>query len=200
MSNERSAGRRFDHDHGVTTQALLFLGELGGSRRGEAYAHATHYEPVGVEAFKELLRRLDDETIRASTFVDLGAGMGRALLLASEYPFKQIFGIELSPPLYTVARENIENARDLDMRCRDLRVVLGDTRKRRYPKGDLVVFLFNPFDDEVLRVTLDRIVRSRAGGDRVVLVYHMPVYPDVVEEFAIDAITHIREGLIARLR
>jgi SAM-dependent methyltransferase len=200
VGTERSAGKRFDRDHGVTTQALLFLSELDGAKPNEAYAHATHYEPVGIAAFRELLATLPEATIRSSTFVDLGAGMGRALLLASEYPFKQIFGVELSPALYVLARENLDRAQGFEMRCRDLRVAPGDARKQRYPKGNLVVFLFNPFDGEVLRAVLARMIRTRSSGDDVYLLYHTPVHRDVIETFAAETIAQPPDGLVVRLK
>jgi histone methylation protein DOT1 len=41
------------------------------------------------------------------TFVDLGSGKGRVLLMASDYPFKRIIGVEFMPELHRVAQENI---------------------------------------------------------------------------------------------
>ena len=40
-------------------------------------------------------------------FVDIGSGKGRALLLASDYPFREIIGIELSPELDRVAQGEV---------------------------------------------------------------------------------------------
>ena len=143
----RSSGRRFDRVHGVTTQALLMLGQLEPASGG-AYAHATHYEPVPVEAFAELVATLPEELVRTAAFVDVGCGMGRALLLASELPFRQVVGIELSPALHAIARENVANARGLQRRCRDVRIRRGDARRRprhaplsrgRASRGDLRV-------------------------------------------------------------
>ncbi len=175
---KRAAGRRFDREHGVTTQALLFLGELG-TERGEAYAHATHYEPVPIADFRALVRRVDKEAICASTFVDVGAGMGRAMLLARQYPFKQIVGIELSPHLAEVARENLARGHGFDVACRDVRLIRADARKRRMPRGELVVFLYNPFDAEALDAVLDRIAERRDPRS-VWLLYHTPVHGDLV--------------------
>lgn len=177
-TTKRAAGRRFDREHGVTTQALLFLGELG-TDRGEAYAHATHYEPVPIADFRALMRRVPKEFVRASTFVDVGAGMGRGVLLAREFPFKQIVGVELSPHLFEIARENLARAHGLDIGCRDVRLVRADARKRRMPRGDLVVFLYNPFDAEALDSVLDRIGDRREARD-VWLLYHTPVHGDLV--------------------
>ncbi len=196
----RASGRRFDRDHGVTTQALLFLSQLDGSARSEAYAHATHYEPVPVDAFRALLSYLPEPLVRSSSFIDLGAGMGRAVLLASEYPFRQIVGIELSPALHAIARANCDQARGLTVRCRDLRLRRGDVRRCRYPKGNLVVFLFNPFDGVVLRATLDRIVSTRSEDDRVVLLYHTPVHRDVVGEYTSEKLADSTGALAVVLK
>ena len=177
-ATKRAAGRRFDREHGVTTQALLFLGELG-TQRSDAYAHATHYEPVPVAAFRALMRRVPKEFVRASTFVDVGAGMGRAVLLAREYPFKQIVGVELSPQLLEIARENVARGHGFEVACRDVRLVRADARKQRMPRGELVIFLYNPFDGEALDAVLDRIAERSKAGD-VWLLYHTPVHEDLI--------------------
>ncbi|MGC1379946.1 MAG: class I SAM-dependent methyltransferase [Candidatus Baltobacteraceae bacterium] len=184
----RAAGRRFDRRYGTTTEALLFPSQLDGGAKGEAYAHATHYEPVPIDSFRSLLACVPEGFLPGATFVDVGSGMGRAVLLASEYPFKQIVGIELAPALHAIATENVANARGLELRCRDLRLLCGDARRRRFPKGDLVVFLFNPFDEIVLRETLERIVSSRARGAGVIVLYHTPVHRDVLAEYASDTL------------
>src|SRR5579883_1856526 len=40
------------------------------------------------------------------TFIDLGCGKGRALIVATEFPFRAICGIEYSDELAAVARRN----------------------------------------------------------------------------------------------
>jgi len=195
----RSSGRRFDRDHSVTTQAIFFLSQLGGTN-GAAYAHATHYEPVPVDAFRALLSRVPEPVVRAATFVDIGSGMGRAVLAASECSFKQVLGVELSPALHAIAQTNLTNARNFSVRCRDIRVCCGDARRARFPRGNLVVFLFNPFDDEVLRSVLDRILASRSEHDEVLLLYHVPVHRDVLIEYDSETIAELKDGLVARLR
>jgi len=47
------------------------------------------------------------DRLRDFTFVDLGSGKGRVLLMASHYPFKRIIGVEFIPELHQVAQENI---------------------------------------------------------------------------------------------
>lgn len=179
-NTERAAGRRFDHDYGVTTQAILFLTDLDPEQVGDAGAHATHYEAVPVGDFRALVDALPAEAIAASTFVDVGAGMGRAVLLAAEYPFKQVVGIEISPGLYEVARENLERAPRERRQCRDVRLVRNDARFWTFPPGNLVVFLYNPFDADALRMTLDSILNRRDPGTTW-LLYHTPAERRTIE-------------------
>ena len=170
---DRSAGRRFDRDYGVTTQAILFLGDLDPEAVGDAGAHATHYEAVPVDDFRKMMRVVPHDVVAASTFVDIGSGMGRAILLAAEYPFKQIVGIEVSPGLHEVAKENLARANAAKRRCNDIRLVREDARIFEYPPGDLVVFLYNPFDVEALNATLGALFARRNCGDTW-LLYHTP--------------------------
>jgi SAM-dependent methyltransferase len=181
VPKSRSGGRRFDHDYGVTTHAVLFLTDLDPDAAGDAGAHATHYEAVPVADFRALLAAVPDAAVSRATFFDVGAGMGRAMILAAEYPFKQVCGIEVSPGLYEVAKENLATARARDLRCHDIRLQRGDARIANYPPGDLVVFLFNPFDADALRATLASIADRRDPGETW-LLYHTPV-----ERAAIDA-------------
>jgi SAM-dependent methyltransferase len=191
VAKSRSGGRRFDHHYGVTTHAVLFLTDLDPDAAGDAGAHATHYEAVPVADFRALIAALPQAALPDATFVDVGAGMGRAMILAAEYPFKEVCGIEVSPGLYEVAKENLETARKRGLRCREIRLKRGDARITNYPSGDLVVFLFNPFDAEALRVTLASVANRRDPGETW-LLYHTPV-----ERAVIDAMPEWR--LVAEL-
>ncbi len=198
-NSERLSGRRFDHDYGVTTHAVLFLTDLEPEAVGDAGAHATHYEAVPVSDFRALLSHVPPETIASSTFVDVGAGMGRAMLLASEYPFRKVCGIEVSPSLYEIARENLAEARVRSRRCDDLRLVNADARLWKFPPGDLVVFLFNPFDALALRATLASILHRHQPGATWIL-YHTPVERAELEALAtVTLVAQERFGIVVRV-
>lgn len=188
VSSGRSAGRRFDAEHGVTTEALIFLGELDPEAIGPSLAFATHYEPTPVADIDALLDAVPLAPER-TTLVDVGAGMGRVVLHAARRPFRQIVGVEISPALFEVAKENRDRFQG-ERRCRDIRLVRADAASFAFPRGDLVVYLYNPFRAPVLAPLLDRLAAD-ARRD-VVLVYHTPV-----ERAAIDA--HPRFELVADL-
>lgn len=168
------SGRKFDRDYGVTTHAVLFLEDLDPDAVGDAGAHATHYEAVPVDDFRAMIAAVPQEVIASSTFVDIGSGMGRAVLLASEYPFKQVIGIEVSPGLHEVARDNIAKANHSPRKCHDIRLVRADARIVEYPPGNVVAFLYNPFDEVALEATLGALLNRRNPGETW-LLYHTPI-------------------------
>jgi SAM-dependent methyltransferase len=195
---ERSSGRRFDRIYGVTTHAILFLGDLDPDDVGDAGAHATHYEAVPVADFRALLSHVPAPTISHSTFVDVGAGMGRALLLAAEYPFIQTLGIEVSSGLFEVAKDNLAIASRARRRCNDVRIARADARMYEYPPGDLVVFMFNPFDASALAATLGAI-RARRRPGVTWLLYHTPVERAVLDtDGQWQFVAEIPSGIVAR--
>ena len=167
----RRAGQRFDANMGVVTEALLFLGELDPEAIGPSIAHATHYEPTPVGDLDALLA-LVPFPIEATTFVDLGAGMGRAMMLAARHPFARIVGVEISPALCAIARDNLAAIERASLRCRDVRIKRADARAYAFPRGELVVYLYNPFDATILHEVLERLAKR---ADRFALIYHTPV-------------------------
>jgi hypothetical protein len=167
--------RAFDREHGVDTAGIVRLDEL--PFRHANKSHGVRYEAILPEAFDALLDGLpigDGEL----TFVDLGAGKGRALLLASLLPFRRIVGVELSPELATVAAGNIERFASPRMRCLQLSVECADATTWEFPDEPLLVYLFNPFGEDLMRRVLANLDASLSRRPRrAVLVVANRMFP-----------------------
>lgn len=111
------------------------------------------------------------------TFVDLGCGKGRPLLVATEFPFRDIVGVEVSEELARVARRNGEILSARHPARTPLRVEVGDVTDFEFPAGDLVVFTYHSFGMELSRRVLRRIeaALSRAPESRLFFVLYNPV-------------------------
>src|SRR5580692_3477265 len=95
--------------NGVRTSGLIAGRYLKSGHRHDR--HVTAYYGVAPSVFQALIRRwlrsVPPGTIEETTFVDVGAGMGRAMLLAAEHPFHAVIGVELYPALVRIARRNL---------------------------------------------------------------------------------------------
>jgi hypothetical protein len=192
----RRAGQRFDADHRVVTEALLFLGELDPGAIGPNIALATHYEatpPGDVDRLLSVAQIVPERT----TFVDIGSGMGRVVMIASRLPFKQIVGVEISPALHEVARENLAIYDRGLQHCRDVRLVRADAADYAFPRGELALYLYNPFRAPVLASVLERLLDGPAR--RVTLLYHTPVERATIEASgAFELIGDLGFGVVYR--
>lgn len=158
----------FDWEHRVnTTEATVsFRNRLLG-------VFHSAYQPTQPEAFHEMLGELGIDYSQF-TFIDLGSGKGRTLLMASEYPFGRVLGVELLPDLNQIALENIAKYKGgVGDRVES---ICADARSFEFPPDPMVVFLFNPFPEAVLEEVLKQLLQSVEKHKRpVYLIYHNPV-------------------------
>jgi SAM-dependent methyltransferase len=162
----------FDQQFGVETSRLIFPEELASGKREDLYNAG--YFGVAPSVLRQVLRRLGLD-FRKYTFIDLGSGKGRALLIASEYPFRAIAGVELSPALQAIAVANIARYRSSAQQCQNLHSIEGDATEFTFPDGPLVVYLWNPFEAPVFTRVLANLEASLARQPReTYIVYIQP--------------------------
>lgn len=116
------------------------------------------YEPAPVPLVAERLGRWVGDHA-STTFVDLGCGKGRVCLQAARYPFREVVGVELRAGLARVAARNAAADRGPGRVAR-VRIVHGDAATVDLPDGPLLLWLFNPFEEDVVEAVVRRI------GDR----------------------------------
>jgi SAM-dependent methyltransferase len=114
------------------------------------------------------------------TFVDLGAGKGRAMLLAAAHPYRRIIGVEFARELHGLAESNTRAFAATRARCPPFELVCGDAAAYDFPSEPLVVYLYNPFGAEVMAPVARRLLASHAAHPRpIYVVYANPFLADV---------------------
>ena len=143
----------FDLEFGVRTSGLIAGRNLKCGNSADRYN--TAYYGVAPSVFHEMIalwrRSGPAGAIDEFAFVDVGAGMGRAVLLASEHSFRSVTGVELNPKLARMARKNVKIWKERGLAYAPIRIVCGDAVEFSLPKGPCVAFMFNPFGAPVMR-------------------------------------------------
>lgn len=164
----------FDLEHGTDTSGLIPGEQLVSGRRNDLWNSA--YYGISPSGFKQMMEALALDWQRF-TFVDLGSGKGRALLLASRFPFRKIVGVEIAPELSEIAVANIQRFAAPWRRGGEIEAYTGDAAEFAYPAGPFVLFLYQPFLAPVLKRCLKNLARSLATEPReVYVVYVNPVF------------------------
>jgi SAM-dependent methyltransferase len=138
------------------------------------------YQPIEPQLFREIMAALEID-FRQFTFIDIGSGKGRALLLAAEYPFRRVIGVELLPELNCVAEENIRKFLGVKWAYPEIQTLCRDATEFGFPDEPIVLFLFNPLPEVGLRKLLGNIEASIGKIPRsAYVIYANPVLEEVV--------------------
>lgn len=156
----------FDVVHGIDTCTRIDLWKL--NIPSPDWRAGSRYQPVSVEAFDDAMAHLPIDPSQY-TFIDLGSGKGRVLILAFERGFRRVIGVEFSAELCTAAKNNLA-ATGLTAE-----VVHQSATEFVFPNEPTVVFLYNPFGPSILTPVLNHLHRG------TYVVYVNPEYASVVD-------------------
>ncbi|GLQ79350.1 hypothetical protein GCM10007881_28680 [Mesorhizobium huakuii] len=149
--------RKWDRRHGVDTAGSIQLSGL--DVVGPHRAMGNEAVCTSPRTFDFIMKSLPRD-LQNHTFIDIGSGKSRTLLLASQYPFAEIIGVEFARELVDIARSNIGRFRDPSRKCRALSVVEADAAAYDFPEMPLVVYFYNPFSKAVFDIVLKNLVSS----------------------------------------
>jgi SAM-dependent methyltransferase len=122
----------WEHDVNTTSATVTMRGRLIAALSGAPY------QPTEPEAFRKMLN-VSGVDFREYTFLDLGSGKGRTLLMASEFPFRRIIGVELVPELHAIAEKNVARFASAEQKCRAIETVCADARDYEFPEEPVVL-------------------------------------------------------------
>lgn len=172
----------FDQRYGTDTSGLI-----GGADLATGHAHDLHntayygMSPSRFQGAMELWRSIPPEKpVESYTFLDLGCGKGRVVLMASELPFREVIGVEIHPELARVAEGNLRRWAEAGKSVATAKIVTGDATEVALPEAPCLLYLFNPFGKPVVERLLERLEESfRDKAGLLDIVYFNPECADI---------------------
>jgi len=164
--NETSAQEPhpFDTQHGVDTSGLLTAVALASGNPNDLLG--TGYSGTPPSRFRAVTEHWiaapPERPTPAYSFIDIGSGKGRAMMLATDYPFAEIIGVEMNAGLAQVARDNLEKWQASNPSRSPTRVVCQDALQFEFPTTPCLVYLYNPFAEPILKQLIERLGVEKA--------------------------------------
>jgi hypothetical protein len=163
----------FDATHGTETRGIEGLHGFQIIGKNARYGHS--HIASDPKLFAEIINGLEID-FPAFTFIDLGSGKGRAIMMAAAYPFRRIIGVEFAAELHRAAETNVATVRNRLPNSR-IELIHADAAAYQLPNEPLIIFLFNPFSSIVVRRVAERVIASwRASPRPIYVLYMFPTY------------------------
>jgi SAM-dependent methyltransferase len=190
----------FDLEHGVETSGLLFAEHLASGHAHDDHINA--YWGTAPSGFRGILERWQQTLagtpygIEDYTFLDIGCGKGRVLMLACDAPFQRIAGVELNPALTAIAVRNMAKWSTAPHLCSDVEVLNIDALAAPIPESPVVLYIYNSFNLYVMLPLLERLqTLARGRTTPIDLIYAQPQQAALVD--AVPGIALLAVGSIA---
>lgn len=161
----------FDRKHGTDTGGIEPLWKFKirspNARFGVRYEATQESELVHAISFL-------CEDLKAFTFIDLGCGKGRAVMIASGLGFRKLIGVEFVYELVEIARNNLAK-----LKIENAVVLHADAADFGFADCNTVVYLYNPFSHEVLEKVISNL--KKCFGKKLYVIYKNPQCGKVFE-------------------
>jgi SAM-dependent methyltransferase len=168
---------RFDRKFGINTRGTLAECAIPAGYDRNLYES---YSPTKIRTLREIFRELP-VSFENFIFLDFGSGKGRTLLVASEFPFRRIIGVEFSPELHSIAKKNIRAYRSATQKCSVIESYCCNATLYPIPSENTVLFLFNPFKGPIVSQILTNLRESlRSHPRQIYLIYYNPVFHKLI--------------------
>jgi SAM-dependent methyltransferase len=176
----------FDLRHGVDTSGLLFCDQLASGHAHDDHINA--YWGTPPSGFQGILDHWQQALVGTPwsmedyTFVDVGCGKGRVVLLASDLHFQRIVGVELNPTLTSIAEANLANWNASPHACNDIAILNVDALAAPIPDSPTVLYIYNSFNLYVMLPLLERLqALSLTRTAPIDLIYAQPQQANLVD-------------------
>lgn len=161
---------RFDMIHGTDTSGVIPLKDL--EIKSGNIKEANWYGPMPVKVFRQIMDNLTIDVDKFE-FIDLGSGKGRVLLLASDYGFRKITGVEFASELHRISARNVAIVERNARKPSRIETICMDAAKFVIPEVPVVLFFHSPFKGQVMERVIKNILTSFAKHPRkIVLIFY----------------------------
>jgi SAM-dependent methyltransferase len=183
--------RLFDLRYGTDTVSFAELKSL--TITSQHVAEGVDYQPTRLRLVRRVLSALSPAPEDA--FVDFGCGKGRVLLLAADYGFRRITGVDFAKEMCDIARDNVARYRRKTGIQAEIRIVEGDALEYEIKDDENFFFMFNPFSAALVEKVAENIARSLTSrGKCGFVIYNGPLWSAAVEKQGFFPFLNVNAG------
>ena len=150
------------------------------TRTGEHKEHGTALVSTSKDFLAKLLSDLEksiEKPLKKSLFIDYGSGKGAAIIHAKALGFERTVGVEFAKELHETAQKNIQK-----LKLENVDSYYADAATYLAPLDVSVIYLFNPFDEVVMRKLIENIVKQKEKFENDVYLIYGNASSDILQD------------------
>ncbi len=153
--------------------------------------HATIYMPVSYGLMENCFEKIGQLSANPiQHLLDLGCGKGRALCMAPSFGITKLTGIDFSKDLCNSAIQNLGKIKQ-QYPIIDYKIINNDAFYFEIPTTVDLVFLFNPFDEIILKGVTANILESIQENPRKLwIIYVNPLHKETFLDAGFKEVFH----------
>lgn len=169
--------------HYVSSVHDLILGIDFDSKRQSTISHINGYESTTWLAYINLRKFLRNKA-KGNSIIDIGCGKGKMIYFFSKFPFKKIGGLEYFEELANTAVHNLTILKEKKKINLDrIEIINGDASIYTDYSDYNFFYLYNSFDDTILRKFLDILIKNvQLNHRKIWVIYVNPVHENIFKE------------------
>ena len=137
--------------------------------------HASLYQPVNFYTAEKLFALLPDKYPR-NVLLDAGCGKGRVIAMAAHYGFGKMIGFDISPQLCMQAIDTLSVVAK-QYPGTSINIDVADAADYEMEDDVDTIFIFNPFDNHIMKPFVGAVMQSIARRQRhISVMYANPVH------------------------
>lgn len=158
---------KFDKMYGTDTSGVIPLKDL--EIKTGNIEEANWYGPMPLIVFRQIMNNLTVD-FNKYEFVDFGSGKGRVLLLASDYGFWKVTGVEFASELHRISNMNVDILEHDTGKPSRIETICMDATEFVIPEVPVVLFFHSPFKGQAMERVLRNILTSYASHPREIMI------------------------------
>ena len=180
---------RGERKYKIDTTILDDLKQL--SIKGDNRDDAEIYQGASYYLLEKIFSRLQ-ELNTPRDIIDVGSGKGRVMVVASNFGFNKITGVDFAGDLCTEAENNccIITERFPNTKWE---VIHANAADFKFRNSDHVFFFFNPFKEPVMKAVIKNMLQSLKSNPRKIFVVYMnPQHKKLFMSEGFKEVEHIK--------
>jgi len=149
------------------------------TRTGEHKEHGTALVSTSKDFLTKLINDLEDsigKPLKKTVFIDYGSGKGAAIIHARALGFERTVGVEFAKELHETAQKNIQK-----LKLENVDSFYADATTYLAPSDVSVIYLFNPFDEVVMKKLIANIVEQKDNFENDVYIIYGNASSDILK-------------------